>query len=137
MTERLVLALDQGTTSSRAIAFDRQGRVVASAQRELEQRFPSPGHVTHDPEAIWESQIGVAREVVGRVGGAEHDGDDDDGDERDVAPGSPPARLWLRLRARLVGAHTGSASCGMPIGATRTRPASAAPTLRRRPVFGR
>jgi glycerol kinase len=71
MTERLVLALDQGTTSSRAIAFDRQGRVVASAQREFEQRFPSPGHVTHDPEAIWESQIGVAREVVGRVGGAE------------------------------------------------------------------
>jgi len=71
MTDRLVLALDQGTTSSRAIAFDRQGRVVASAQREFEQRFPSSGHVTHDPEAIWESQIGVAREVVGRVGGAE------------------------------------------------------------------
>ena len=71
MTERLVLALDQGTTSSRAIAFDRRGSVVAASQREFEQRFPSPGHVTHDPEAIWESQIGVAREVVGRVGGAE------------------------------------------------------------------
>ena len=71
MSERLVLALDQGTTSSRAIAFDRGGRVVASAQREFEQRFPSPGHVTHDPEAIWDSQLAVAREVVARVGGAE------------------------------------------------------------------
>ena len=65
----LILALDQGTTSSRAIAFDRSGHAVASAQREFEQKFPSPGHVTHDPEAIWSSQIGVAREVVELVGG--------------------------------------------------------------------
>jgi glycerol kinase len=65
----LVLALDQGTTSSRAIAFDRTGRVVASASREFEQRYPAPGHVTHDPEAIWESQLAVAREVVERAGG--------------------------------------------------------------------
>ena len=71
MTERYVLALDQGTTSSRAIAFDRSGRPVASAQREFEQRYPAPGHVTHDPEAIWESQLAVARDVVDRVGGAE------------------------------------------------------------------
>lgn len=68
MTE-LVLALDQGTTSSRAIAFDRSGRVLAAAQREFEQRYPSPGHVTHDPAAIWDSELGVAREVVGAVGG--------------------------------------------------------------------
>jgi glycerol kinase len=67
--DRLILALDQGTTSSRAIAFDRAGTVVAAAQREFEQRFPSPGHVTHDPEAIWESQLGVAHEVVAAVGG--------------------------------------------------------------------
>jgi glycerol kinase len=66
----LVLALDQGTTSSRAIAFDRDGLPVASAQRPFEQKFPAPGHVTHDPEAIWDSQLGVAREVVERVGGA-------------------------------------------------------------------
>ena len=72
MTERYVLALDQGTTSSRAIAFDHTGRPVASAQREFEQRFPAPGHVTHDPEAIWSSQLAVAREVVERVGGAEN-----------------------------------------------------------------
>jgi glycerol kinase len=65
----LVLAIDQGTTSSRAIAFDRAGRVVALAQREFEQRYPAPGHVTHDPEAIWETQLAVAREVVSGMGG--------------------------------------------------------------------
>jgi glycerol kinase len=65
----LVLALDQGTTSSRAIAFDRAGRPVASAAREFEQHYPEPGHVTHDPEVIWESQLVVAREVVERAGG--------------------------------------------------------------------
>jgi glycerol kinase len=67
--ERLILALDQGTTSSRAIAFDRAGRPVAAAQEALEQHFPSPGHVAHAPEAIWSSQLGVAHRVVGEVGG--------------------------------------------------------------------
>lgn len=65
----LVLALDQGTTSSRAIAFDRSGQPIAAAQREFEQKFPAAGHVTHDPEAIWSTQLDVAREVVERVGG--------------------------------------------------------------------
>jgi glycerol kinase len=69
--ERLVLALDQGTTSSRAIAFGRDGRSVASAQRSFEQRFPEPGHVAHDPEAIWDTQLATAREVVAAVGGPE------------------------------------------------------------------
>jgi len=69
--ERLILALDQGTTSSRAIAFGRDGRPVAAAQQAFEQRFPSPGHVTHDPEAIWSSQLEVAQRVVREVGGAE------------------------------------------------------------------
>ncbi len=69
--DALILALDQGTTSSRAIAVDHAGHVVATAQRPFEQWFPSPGHVTHDPEAIWDSQIGVAREVVASVGGAD------------------------------------------------------------------
>jgi glycerol kinase len=68
--DRIVLALDQGTTSSRAIAFDRGGTPVASAQREFPQGFPSPGHVTHDPEDIWGSQLRVARETVAAVGGA-------------------------------------------------------------------
>ena len=69
--DRLILALDQGTTSSRAIAFGRDGRPVASAQQPFEQRFPAPGHVTHDPEAIWSSQLEVAQEVVRDVGGPE------------------------------------------------------------------
>jgi glycerol kinase len=66
---QVVVAIDQGTTSSRAIAFDRSGSVVASAQREFEQRYPEPGHVTHDPELIWSSQLAVAQEVVRAVGG--------------------------------------------------------------------
>jgi glycerol kinase len=65
----VVIALDQGTTSSRAIAFDRSGGVVAAAQREFEQGYPEPGHVTHDPELIWSSQLAVAQEVVRAVGG--------------------------------------------------------------------
>ena len=66
--DRVVVALDQGTTSSRAIAFDIRGVPLAQAQREFPQTFPSPGHVTHDPEDIWESQVRVAREVVDAVG---------------------------------------------------------------------
>jgi glycerol kinase len=69
-TDRLILALDQGTTSSRAIAFGRHGIPVALAQQPFEQRYPQPGHVIQDPEAIWSSQLAVAREVVDRVGGA-------------------------------------------------------------------
>jgi len=63
-----VLALDQGTTSSRAILFGRDGRAVASAQQEFPQIFPSPGHVEHDPEAIWSSQLAVAREALKKAG---------------------------------------------------------------------
>jgi glycerol kinase len=69
--EPLILALDQGTTSSRAICFGRDGRPVATAQKPFPQHFPSPGHVTHDPEAIWSSQVSVARDVIGAVGGPE------------------------------------------------------------------
>jgi glycerol kinase len=69
--DRLILALDQGTTSSRAIAFGRDGRPVAIAQQPFEQHFPSPGHLTHDPEEIWSSQLAVAQQVVREVGGSE------------------------------------------------------------------
>ena len=62
--EGLVLALDQGTTSSRAILFDHAGAIVARASRELPQLYPAPGQVEHDPEAIWESQLAVARQVL-------------------------------------------------------------------------
>ena len=68
MTARFVLALDQGTTSSRAIVFGRDGRAVASAQQEFPQIFPSPGHVEHDPEAIWSSQLAVGREALSKAG---------------------------------------------------------------------
>ena len=66
--ERYILALDQGTTSSRAILFDRAGRAVAARQREFPQHFPQPGWVEHDPEAIWQTQLAVAREVLAAAG---------------------------------------------------------------------
>jgi glycerol kinase len=65
---RFVLALDQGTTSSRAIVFRHDGAVVSAAQQEFQQIFPGPGLVEHDPEAIWTTQIQVAREALGRAG---------------------------------------------------------------------
>lgn len=62
-----ILALDQGTTSSRAIVFDHMGAIKAVAQKEFEQIFPQPGWVEHNPEEIWTSQIGVAVEALGKV----------------------------------------------------------------------
>jgi glycerol kinase len=69
MSADFVLALDQGTTSSRAIVFDRDGGIVAVAQQEYPQGYPFPGHVTHDPEDIWSSQLATAREVLEAVPG--------------------------------------------------------------------
>ncbi len=62
--DRYILALDQGTTSSRAIVFDRAGLVVAQAQQEFPQILPAPGFVEHDPEAIWNSQLQAARDAI-------------------------------------------------------------------------
>jgi glycerol kinase len=62
-----ILALDQGTTSSRAILFDHEGAILSVAQREFTQIFPQPGWVEHDPEQIWTSQIGVAIEALSRI----------------------------------------------------------------------
>ncbi|MBR5381129.1 MAG: glycerol kinase, partial [Oscillospiraceae bacterium] len=62
--KQYVLALDQGTTSSRAILFDREGRVAASAQREFPQIFPREGWVEHDPLDIWRSQREVMLEAA-------------------------------------------------------------------------
>src|SRR2546423_1572281 len=59
-----VLALDQGTTSSRAILFDHHGQIHAVAQREFRQIFPQSGWVEHDAEEIWDTQLAVAREVL-------------------------------------------------------------------------
>ncbi|MCA1553493.1 MAG: glycerol kinase, partial [Chloroflexi bacterium] len=58
---KYILALDQGTTSSRAILFDHDGRVLSLAQQEFPQLYPHPGWVEHEPEAIWQSQLSVAR----------------------------------------------------------------------------
>ena len=69
VSDRFVLALDQGTTSSRAIVFDQGGQPVAAAQQEYPQGYPFPGHVTHDPEDIWQSQLAVARQAVDQVPG--------------------------------------------------------------------
>jgi len=66
--KQYVLALDQGTTSSRAIVFDRQARTVSAQQRELRQIYPRPGWVEHDPEEIWASQLACAREALAQAG---------------------------------------------------------------------
>src|SRR5882762_2342268 len=64
----VILALDQGTTSSRAILFDHTGAILASAQKEFQQIFPQPGWVEHDPLEIWSSQLEVAHSVLAKAG---------------------------------------------------------------------
>lgn len=64
---KYILALDQGTTSSRAILFNHEGTIVSVAQQEFPQIYPAPGLVEHNPEDIWSSQLAVAREVMQKV----------------------------------------------------------------------
>ena len=64
---KYVLALDQGTTSSRAVLFDRVGQIKALAQKEFKQIFPQAGWVEHDPEELWSSQLQVAKEIIDGV----------------------------------------------------------------------
>lgn len=66
--KKYILALDQGTTSSRAIVFDHDGTIVSVAQKEFTQIFPQPGWVEHDPEEIWSTQLGVAAEAITKAG---------------------------------------------------------------------
>src|ERR1051325_7835877 len=63
-----LLALDQGTSSSRSIVFDRGGAIVAMAQREFRQIYPQPGWVEHDPKEIWASQLATAQEALAKAG---------------------------------------------------------------------
>ncbi|MEO6549764.1 MAG: FGGY family carbohydrate kinase, partial [Ferruginibacter sp.] len=63
-----ILALDQGTTSSRAIIFDHDGQIQSIAQKEFTQIFPQPGWVEHDPNEIWASQASVAAEATVKMG---------------------------------------------------------------------
>lgn len=66
--KKYILALDQGTTSSRAIVFDKKGNIVTVAQKEFTQYFPKPGWVEHDPNEIWSTQAGVAAEAIAKKG---------------------------------------------------------------------
>ena len=68
-----IMALDQGTTSSRCILFDKKGKICSVAQREFTQIFPNPGWVEHDPMEIWSSQIGVAAEAMSKIGASAGD----------------------------------------------------------------
>ncbi|HEX5796539.1 MAG TPA: FGGY family carbohydrate kinase, partial [Geminicoccaceae bacterium] len=65
---RHILAIDQGTTSTRALVFDSAGVPCAQSQRELEQRYPRPGWVEHDPEAIWQDTLAVGRNALAAAG---------------------------------------------------------------------
>lgn len=66
--EQYIMALDQGTTSSRCILFNRAGKICSVAQKEFTQIFPKPGWVEHDPQEIWSSQISVAAEAMSKIG---------------------------------------------------------------------
>ena len=61
MADALVLSIDQGTTSSRALAFDREGEIRGLAQKEFRQIFPADGWVEHDPEDIWSSVVELSK----------------------------------------------------------------------------
>jgi glycerol kinase len=63
-----ILSIDQGTTSSRAILFNRKGSIVAVSQKEFEQIYPKPGWVEHDPLEIWSSQVSVVTEAIAKAG---------------------------------------------------------------------
>ena len=65
--EKYVLALDQGTTSSRAVLFNHDGNIIAMAQKPIEQHYPHPAWVEHDPNEIWYSQSSVAAEAVAKA----------------------------------------------------------------------
>ena len=66
--QNYVMALDQGTTSSRCIIFDRQGNICSMAQKEFNQIYPQPGWVEHNPKEIWSSQLAVATESMALLG---------------------------------------------------------------------
>jgi len=73
MAAQYVLALDQGTTSSKSILFDREGAIVAVAQQEFAQHYPQPGWVEHDPEEIWRTQLATAQAVLAQASASPSD----------------------------------------------------------------
>lgn len=73
MSQSYVIALDQGTTSSRCILFDKKGNICSAAQKEFEQIYPKPGWVEHNPRHIWSSQLAVMAEAMGQIGASGSD----------------------------------------------------------------
>ena len=89
--KRYVVALDQGTTSSRCIIFDREQNIIGTAQREFTQHYPQPGWVEQDPMEIWSSQYSVLTEALaqsggGAGGGSRHRDYQPAGDHRGLGP---------------------------------------------------
>ena len=66
MTKKYIMALDAGTTSNRAIVFDKKGHIISVAQKEFTQHFPKPGWVEHDATEIWSTQLGVCTEALAK-----------------------------------------------------------------------
>ena len=71
--KKYVMALDQGTTSSRCILFDKQGNICRMAQKEFPQIYPKPGWVEHNPMEIWSSQLSVVTEAISKIGASGED----------------------------------------------------------------
>src|SRR5688572_6542550 len=69
--DQFILVIDEGTTSTRAMAFTADGTCLGWAQEDLDQHYPRPGWVEHDPEEIWQKTLDCAREMIAKVGGAE------------------------------------------------------------------
>jgi len=67
LSKKYILALDQGTTSSRAIIFDRNGSIVSSSQKEFTQIYPHPGWIEHNPMEIWETQLSSVKEAMKKI----------------------------------------------------------------------
>ena len=65
--EKYIIALDQGTTSSRCILFNKSGEICSIAQKEFQQIYPQPGWVEHDPMDIWSTQVGVMMEAMSKI----------------------------------------------------------------------
>ena len=68
-----IMALDQGTTSSRCIIFDQQGKICSLAQQEFEQIYPQTGWVEHDPHVIWDTQLAVAKKAMAQINATAQD----------------------------------------------------------------
>jgi glycerol kinase len=96
--KKYIMALDQGTTSSRCILFDRQGNICSMAQKEFGQIYPQPGWVEHDPMEIWSSQLSVAIEAISKIGAVA-----DDIDSIGITNQRETTILWNR--------HTGVPVC--------------------------